>query len=958
MIRHFGQGAALLAALVLAFAQFAFPGPAWSQVSQGVAAAKLAPGEWPQAKSDLKPDPAIRFGALPNGMRYALRKQTIPPGQAAFRLWFGTGSLMETDEQAGLAHFLEHMAFNGSKKVKEGEMIRILERLGLAFGADTNASTGFSETIYKLDLPKTDAETVDTSLMLLSEAAFDLTLDQAAMDRERGVVLSEERARDTPGYRVARARMEFLLKGQRLPTRWPIGTVQVLKTAPASRIADYYKHWYRPDRAVFVAVGDFDLDAMEAKVKATFGGWKAQAPALPDPDQGAVAKRGAEAKLVVDPGVTQTLQVAWLSPPDLSLDTLAKRQHDLVEGLGLSVLNRRYSAIARGASPPFLSAQAYKGEQDDAAEMAAIFVSAETGRWREALTAAEQEQRRLAQYGVRQDELDREIEEVRAGLKAAAAGAATRRPVDLANEITGSLADHTIVTSPADDLAMFEAAVKDLKAETVNGVLKTVFRGEGPLVFMASPTPVEGGEATLLAALKASQAVAVAPPAATAQIAWPYESFGTPGQVAERREVKDLGVTFVRFANGVRLTVKPTTFRDDEVLVRVNAGNGMLSLPKDRQSPFWAANAMVEGGLKKIGVEDMERVLASKVYGGRFGITDDAFLLTGGTRTGDLPTQLQVLAAYLTEPAWRDAAFVRIKAAARTIHDQFESTDGGVLQRDLAGLLHSGDRRWTFPSRDEMANARLGDIEAAVMPDLSKGPVEVVIVGDVTVDAAIAATAATFGALPPRPAPTPVAATARAVAFPKGNAQPLKLTHKGRADQAIGYIAWGTTDYWANPQRARDIAVLREVMKLRLTDELREAQGVTYSPDANSQHSLVWTGWGYIAANVEAPPDKLPGFFSDVAKIAKDLSETEVSADELARAKKPRVEGIQRTQLTNPYWLGELSGAQADPRRLDVIREILPGTERVTAADVKRAAQAVLKPGAAFKLEVVPASLP
>ncbi|MBX3484909.1 pitrilysin family protein [Phenylobacterium sp.] len=953
MIRPLGQGAALLAAFSLAFAP-----PAWSQASPAPPPARLAPGEWPQGQSDLKPDPAIRFGALPNGMRYALRRQTIPAGQAAFRLWFGAGSMMETDEQAGLAHFLEHMAFNGSKKVKEGEMVKILERLGLAFGADTNASTGFSETIYKLDLPRTDAETVDTSLMLLSEAAFDLTLDQAAMDRERGVVLAEERARDTPGYRVAKARTAFLLKGQRLPTRWPIGKVEVLKTAPVSRIADYYRTWYRPDRAVFVAAGDFDLDVMEAKIRATFGGWKAQGPGRPDPDQGPVARRGAEARLVVDPGVTQSMQVAWVSPPDLSLDTLAKRRRDLIEGLGLSVLNRRFSAIGRGGDPAFLGAQVYKGEQDDAAEVATLVVSAETGRWREALTAAEQEQRRLVQYGVRQDELDREIEEVRAGLKAAAAGANTRRPADLANEIVGSLADHTVVTSPADDLAAFEAGVQGLKAETVNAVLKTVFQGEGPLLFMSSPTPIEGGEATLLAALKASQAVAVAPPAATAQVAWPYETFGPPGAVVERREVKDLGVTFVRFGNGVRLTVKPTPFRDDEVLVRVNAGSGMLSLPRDRQSPYWASSAVIEGGLKKIGVEDMERVLASRVYGGRFGITDDAYTLTGGTRTGDLPTQLQVLAAYLTEPAWRDAAFTRIKAASRTIHDQFESTVGGVLQRDLAGLTHSGDRRWTFPSRDEMASARLADVEAAIMPDLSKGPVEVVIVGDVTVDAAIAAMAPTFGALPPRPDPTPVPAAARAVAFPKGNAAPLKLIHKGRADQAIGYIAWGTTDYWADPQRARDIAVLREVMKLRLTDELREAQGVTYSPDASSQHSLVWSGWGYIAANVEAPPDKLPGFFSDVQKIARDLSEHEVSADELARAKTPRIEGIQRAMLTNGYWLGELSGAQADPRRLDVTRQILPGTERVTAADVKRAAQAVLKPEKAFKLEVVPASLP
>lgn len=954
MIRLPGAGPALAAALTLAFAQ---PVAAQAPPPPAIQApAKLAPGQWPQSISDLKPDPAIRFGALPNGMRYAIRRQTIPAGQAAFRLWFATGSMMETDQQAGLAHFLEHMAFNGSKEVKEGEMVKILERLGLAFGADTNASTGFSETVYKLDLPRTDAETVDTSIKLLREAAFNLTIDPAAVDRERGIVLSEERARDTPSYRVVIERLNFLLKGQRLPTRLPIGKVEVLRTAPAGLIADYYHRWYRPERAVFVAVGDFDVDAMEARIKAAFGGWQAKAPALPEPEQGPVAPRKAEARLVVDPGVTQSLQVAWTAPPDPSLDTTTKRRRDLIENLGLAVLNRRYSAIARAPNPPFLGAGAYKGEQDDAAEVATIAVNAESGRWREALAAAEQEQRRIVQYGVRQDELDREIEEIRATLKAAVAGSNTRRPADLAGEIVGSLADHTVVTSPADDQAYFEADVKGLTAATVNAALKGVFQGQGPLVFMASPTPIEGGEATLLAALTTSRQVAVTPPAQTRQIAWPYESFGAVGKVAERRDVTDLGTTFIRFDNGVRLTVKPTSFRDDEVLVRVNAGRGMLGLPADRQSPFWASNALIEGGLAKIGVEDMERVLASKVYGGRFSITDDAYVLSGGTRTGDLPTQLQVLAAYLTEPAWRDAALARIKAAARTLHDQYEATDNGVMARDLPGLLHSGDRRWTFPSQDEMANARLDDIKGAIMADLSSGPVEVVIIGDITVEQAIAATAATFGALPRRAEPAPIPAAARIVRFPDAAPQPLSLTHKGRADQAIGFIAWPTTDYFANPQRARDTAVLREVMKLRLTDQLREAQGATYSPDVNSQHSLVWTGWGYIAANVEVPPEKLAGFFADTRKIADDLRATEIGDDELARAKKPRIEGIQRARVTNGYWLSELSGAQADPRKLESIREIIPGTEKVTAADVKRAAQAWLKPETAFELTVSPAA--
>jgi zinc protease len=955
MIGYFRAAVLLCAALLLGAT------PAAAQQSRAATAPAIAPikaGEWPQARSDLKADPSIRFGALPNGMRYAIRKQSIPPGQAALRLWIDVGSVMETDAQQGLAHFLEHMAFNGSKAVKEGEMVKILERLGLAFGADTNASTGFTETSYRLDLPRTDAETVDTSLMLLREAASNLLIEPSAVDRERGIVLSEERARDTPGLRVAIEQLKFIHKGQRLPNRLPIGQVDILKSAPASEIRSFYHAWYRPERSVLVAVGDFDVDQMEAKIRQRFGDWKAAAPPLAEPAPAPIAPRQGEAKLVVEPGAAPALQINWVSPPDLSPDTVAKRSRRLVQNLGLAVLNRRYSRITRAANPPFLGAFAFAADQERIARIATVGVRAEPGRWREALAAAEQEQRRAVQFGVRQEELDREIEEIRAQLKAQVAGAATRRPQELAGEIMSSLADDEVVTSPADDLAYFEAAVKGLRAETVSAALKTVFQGQGPLVFMASPTMIEGGEPALLAALTASQAVAVAPAAAAAQIAWPYERFGAPGKVAERREVADLGVTFVRFGNGVRLTVKPTKFRDDEVLVRVNVGHGMLDLPRDRTSPFWAGNAFIEGGLKKIDVEDMEQVLAAKVYGARFSLAEDAYVLSGSTRTGDLATQMQVLAAYATDAGWRESAFQRVKNAGKTIHDQFEATSNGVISRDLPQLIHSGDRRWAFPTREEIAAAEPGLLRGALAPRLAEGPVEVVIVGDVTLEQAIAATAETFGALPPRPDAKAFAAAERRVAFPAGAARPVVLTHKGRADQAIGYVAWGTTDYWANPQRARDAAVMREIMQIRLTEELREAQGVTYSPSVSSQHSLVWSGWGYVAASVEAPPDKLDGFFRDVLKVADDLRTREVSADELARAKKPRIEGIQRSRLTNGYWLGELSGAQAEPRRLDVIREIVPGTERVSPADVRRAAQALLDPAKAFRVVARPAAAP
>jgi zinc protease len=192
------------------------------------------------------------------------------------------------------------------------------------------------------------------------------------------------------------------------------------------------------------------------------------------------------------------------------------------------------------------------------------------------------------------------------------------------------------------------------------------------------------------------------------------------------------------------------------------------------------------------------------------------------------------------------------------------------------------------------------------------------------------------------------------VGFPAPTAQPVRLTHKGRADQSIGYIAWPTNDLWANPQQALENDILGEIMELRLIDELRETQGVTYSPSVQYAHSQTWTGWGYLAATVEVPPGKLDGFFRDTAKIANDLKTRDVTADELDRAKKPRIDKIEKSRVTNQYWLGELSGAQTDPRRLDFTRRIVAGTQRVTVADVRHAAQLVLRDDKAYRLEVEP----
>ncbi|MBO9709071.1 MAG: insulinase family protein [Caulobacter sp.] len=933
--------------------QAPIPSPAPASPTGGPTIDAVKPGQWPQAVSDVAPDPRVRFGVLSNGMRYAIQKNATPPGQAALRLWFDAGSLDETDEQQGLAHFLEHMAFNGSKNVPEGEMTKILERHGLAFGADTNASTSFSETTYQLDLPKTDESTVDSSLMLLREAAGELTIAPDAVDRERGVVLSEERTRDTPAYRVFTNTFAFQLKGQRPPQRLPIGKTEILRSAPAQRIRDFYEAWYRPENAVIVAVGDFDVDAMEAKIKARFGDWQPQGPAGQRPALGEVAKRGLTGQVLVEPGAQLSVQMAWVGPPDLELETRAKDADELVKALGFAVLNRRLQVLARSPEPPFTVAVALQNDQEHTAQITSLAATAQPGRWREALTALEQEQRRIMLYGVRQDELDREIAAMRAGFVAAAAGEATQRTTALASAIVATLGDKEIVTSPSQNLAVFDEATKDLKADRVSARLKAAFVGNGPLITVPTPVAIEGGEQAVTDAYVQSAKTAVSAPQAPATINWPYASFGPAGTVVEQKEVSDLDTVFVRFANGVRLTVKPTKFRDDQILVKARMGHGLLDLPSNAQSPLWSGSAYIEGGLKQISAQDMDRVLNGKVWNANLAVEDDAFNLSGRTRPEDLATEMQVLAAYASDGGWRPEAFARIKTYYSAIHDQMESTSGGVLGRDLGGLMHDGDGRWTFPTREQIAASSLDQLKAAVSGPLSTDSIEVVMVGDITVDKAIAAVADTFGALPARP-DVPVPAGANQVGFPAPSKVPVVRYHKGRADQGQLFMAWRTNDLFANLQKARNTQILAQVMQLRLTEELREKQGASYSPSASSTASVVFDKWGYLAVSVEVPPEKMDGVIASIRQIAADLRDKPVTADELDRAKKPRVDQIEKARETNEYWLGVLSGAQADPRLLDATRSVLPGLQRVSAADVQAAAREFLGDDKSWTMLVKP----
>ena len=924
-------------------------------VPSGLAPSVLA-SDWPQAHTDLKADPAVRFGVLPNGMRYAIMKNATPKGEVAIRFRIAAGSVQETDAQQGLAHFLEHMAFRGSTHVPPSEVWTGLQRLGMAIGADTSAYTTETQTFYQLNLPNAEPATIDFGLMRIRETASELTLSQEAMDAERGTVLGEERLRDTPDYRTTRAQRDFFLKGQWVIQRYPIGKVDIIRNAPVSLVRDFYHAYYRPERATLIVVGDIDPQAVEAEIKARFSDWAGVGPAGADPLLGPPLQRGAETRLIVDPNLARSTMIGWAAPYEVPPATAAVVRQDFVQSIGLTIINRRLEAMANSPERPFQDAMMSRQNILHSARLTLLGISNEPLHWRAALEAAETTRRQAVQYGVTQAEVDREAAGLRARYQAAVAAASTRQTAALAGALLSSAESGEVFSSPAQNLAQIESILKGLTADQVSAALRQAFAGSGPLVFVAHPIALDGGEAEVARAFAEIEAKPLAPRAVDAKLTWPYADFGAPGKVVDRRAIDDLGVHFIRFANGVRLTVKPTKFSADQVLVSVKVGGGMLDLPRDRKTARWAADSggFVLGGLKAISFEDIQTVLNSKAYSVSFATRDDGFYLTGGTRPADLDTQMQLLTAFVSEPGWRPEAFERARASTGPEINRLLASPTGAMQLELSQLLRDGDPRWATPTFTDLTQARPEDLKSAIERSLATGSIEVTVVGDITVDRAVQAVAATLGALPPRSQQTAPDPRAREIHFPPPNGKILLMYHRGRPDQALAMIAWPTLDNLADPQKVRDIRVLEQIIQLRLFAELRVVDGAAYEAQTGLDSSETFPGFGDVYAFAEVPPDKTNLFFEVVAKITADLRAKEVSADELERARRPRVELFTQNQQNNGYWLGSLSNAQSETAKLDLIRSTIPDLKRVTAASVRRAAMDYFTDDKALRLVVMP----
>ncbi|MBC2666590.1 insulinase family protein [Novosphingobium flavum] len=908
---------------------------------------------WAMEESDVPLDPAYRAGRLANGMRFIIRRNALPKGTVQVRMEIEAGSLDEAESERGFAHFVEHMAFNGSTRVPEGEMVRLLERDGLAFGADTNAQTNFNYTLYMLDLPKNAPELLGTALMLMRETASELTFSPEAVARERGVVLSEMRDRNTWALRAAVDEMAFTNPGSLYSRRLPIGTTATLEGATAASLKAFWAREYVPAKTTLIVVGDVDPDQAEAAIRERFETWRPTA-APAQPDAGPVLPHDQNRTgIYTDPALSERVTAArngkWLD----ERDTVANRREGMLRQIGYDVINRRLQRLSREPDAPFRAANLATGDVFRSGRTTTLSVDTIDGGWQRGLLAAGREYRRALDYGFTAQEVAEQVAIVRAAHRNAAGGAATRSNAALMAGAIALVRDDRVPATPASSLQRLEAFIPQITPVTVLAALKRELVSlDDPLLRFAGRTAPPGGAKAIRAAWAEAMKGRLVRTDSAATSDFAYAHFGDPGRiVADSREAA-LGIREVRFANGVRLNLKRTDLEQDRVLVQLSLDGGDMLATKANPLATDMVSALGAGGLGQHSQDQLQSILAGRTVGFNLSSSPETFNAVSLTTPADLALQLQLMAAYLTDPGYRPEGEVIYRQNVNAFFLRKDATPASALGSAIGGILADRDPRFTFQSAEDYRALTFQKLRRDISDRLAHGAIEIGMVGDIDEGKAIELVASTFGALPARePAFRP---------YPEQRQRPFTadrarrvVRHTGAADQAIVRITWPTRD-GEDPAEALKLELLEKVMRIELIDTIREKLGKSYGPSAESETSRTWRGYGTFTASASVNVADVAATRAAIAETVAELRGRPVSDDTIQRARQPMLEGLANALKTNRGWLTLVDRAQTEPDRIERLLTAADRLKALSAADVRAMALKYLTPAGGLEIDVLP----
>ncbi|HET7552258.1 MAG TPA: insulinase family protein [Gemmatimonadaceae bacterium] len=899
-------------------------------------------GPRPALTAPLPVDSAVTVGQLPNGLRYYIRVNHEPRNRAELRLVVNVGSILEDSSQRGVAHFVEHMAFNGTTHFARQELVDYLESTGVRFGADLNASTSFDETIYRLTVPTDSAGLLARGVQVLEDWAHGLTFDPAEIDRERGVVVEEWRTGRGAGQRISDKIFPVLFAGSRYAKRLPIGNPETIRSVPRKTLVDFYDEWYRPGLMAVVAVGDFDRDSVEQLIRQHFSGMKsgdgsAARPVYPVPphDSTLVA-------VATDPEATSSAVAVYYLQAVREERTVGDYRQELVEDLYNSMLNSRFREIAQRADPPFLGAGSAQGRVLRSSEAYVLSALVADSGIRRGLGALLTESERVVQHGFTPTELERQKRE----LLRAVERAYDERDKLSSSTLVGDYVDNFLSNEPmmgiGEQWKLTKELLPGIELAEVNELAERWLRGKNRVITASAPARDSanvptGAELVALAdSVEATQVVAYVDSAATGDL---VENPPEPGRIVGSRTISDIGVTEWKLSNGARVLLKPTDFKDDQLVFRAFSPGGTSLAPDSLFVPArTATSVVVVGGVGHFSATELEKALAGKSVNVTPTIGAYQEGIAGGGSPKDARTIFQLIYLYFTAPRPDSTAFLSYQTRVKAFVANRGANPSAAFSDTLEVILarhHPRAEPLTSATFDKMNLQESLDFYRDRFADASD--FTFVFVGNIDTTTIKPLVERYIASLP---------ATHRkeswrdiGMDYPRGVIH--RDVHKGSDEKSQTQIVFsGPFDYTRHDVYL--LSALVDVLQIRLRDRLREQLGGTYGVGVSASPTPYPRERYAVAVGFGSAPDRVEELTRAAFAEIDSLKKFGPTDADMEKVKEIEIRERESAMRENNSWLSLLSTYvhnRWDPRDILAYGEEV---KKLKASDIRDAARKYL----------------
>ncbi|MHC5112158.1 MAG: M16 family metallopeptidase [Planctomycetota bacterium] len=905
----------------------------------------------------LPSDARIKSGKLANGLTWMYRKHDVPPGKMGFNLHVRTGSLNETDAQQGLAHFMEHMCFNGTDNFAPGELIPYFESIGMQFGQHLNAFTSFDQTVYMLFTPDTEAAQIDKALMVMSDYAFRCLLLDEEINKERGVVLEESRRGKGPFERLRNKVWPELFAGTRFANRLPIGKDDIIANAPQKEFVDYYRTWYRPENMTLVMVGDADPEPFIQMIEKWFGQYKAEVPARKQESAEFKTFTKQNAIVASDPEMKWcSIQITNMADGRPPTTTTEQARVDLVEGIGSWIIGRRFDERVNKGEASYLSAGASVFDFFNDGLMISGTARGEPDVWDKMLEEVVVEINRAREHGFTQREFELASKEIIADAERAVKTESTRNARGIMSGITSSVNNREPYMSAQQNLDMLGELLPSVTVEEVSKAFNNHFK-PGTFSYVVQMPEKEDvaipSRDDVLATARAAWSRQVEPikEDSTPTTLLAYEP--RPGKLTEMETDSDLGITSGWLSNGIRVHHRFMDYKKDSVLVTISLAGGEIEESEATAGVSSVATmAINDGATSRLTATNIRDIMTGANISVGAGSGGDTFGIRVSGSPEDLELGLQRAHAALTDGKIEQAIFDNWQQGMLQQLAMVQTMPPFKAQEALSELISGGDPRQTMMTPERVESQTIERAQAWYERLCMMAPIEVAIVGDISLQDCTPLIEKYIGSLPQRNRSAAHLDGLRKLARATGPLQ-RHVEVETVTPQAMGIAGFMGCNGRSTFDR-RGLSLAQNILSSRLVKRVREDLGIVYSIRAGSRPSWTYEDSGTFMAAAPCDPNNADQLTDEVHKMFRSFADDGPTDEELANAKKQIAEQLDTSMREPNFWLSILRTHDLHGRNFKEAKTVVDDYQKYTAAQVQGIFKKYYNPTRQFSVTAVP----